>query len=150
MGRCECRPARGSRAPGTRGILFGRRNMDHLTWVLEWFSGGAEHPYMRLAGCMRRDYLWIGITVGLDLAVALGYLLIALHWWRNQRHMPATPAKRALGSMRNIFFFCGICGYVFIPIKMVWPAWRLYDVVMAVLLYYTWKYALGAKNLKVI
>jgi signal transduction histidine kinase len=52
--------------------------------------------------------------------------------------------------MRNIFLFCGICGYLFIPIKMVWPAWRLYDLFMAVLVYYTWRYAWGAKDLKVV
>src|SRR5207247_378630 len=83
-------------------------------------------------------------------AVAAGYVVIAYHWWKNQKHLPPTPAKTALQTMRNIFVFCGICGYMFIPIKMVWPAWRLYDFFMAGLVYFTWKYAINAKNLKVI
>jgi signal transduction histidine kinase len=52
--------------------------------------------------------------------------------------------------MRNIFLFCGVCGYVFIPVKMFWPAWRLYDFFMLVLVYFTWRYAWGARDLKVL
>ena len=114
----------------------------------DWFAGNGR--YMDLTCCMGYDYLWIAITVGLDFAVAGGYLLIALHWWRNARGLPPTPAKRALGNLRNIFLFCGVCGYVFIPVKMVWPAWRLYDLVMLALAYYTWRYAWGARDLKVV
>jgi signal transduction histidine kinase len=117
--------------------------------LFNWFSGGPSQ-YMRLSDCMNGDTFWITLTVGLDLAVALGYLLIALHWWRNCRTMPETPARAALNNMRNIFLFCGICGYAFIPIKMVWPAWRLYDLFMLVLVYFTWNYAWSARDLKVI
>ena len=118
---------------------------------LDWFTGGSAHPYMRLADCMAGDWTWIAITVGLDLAVATGYALIALHWWKNSRLVPSdSPPKRALDRIRNIFIFCGLCGYIFIPIKMVWPAWRLYDLFMLVLAYYTWRYALEARGLKVL
>jgi signal transduction histidine kinase len=124
--------------------------MQFLQSILMWFSGGAGHQYMQLAGCMRRDYFWIGVTITLDFSVAIGYVLIAYHWSRNEKQLPPSPAKTALKTMRNIFVFCGICGYLFIPIKMIWPAWRLYDMFMLVLVFYTWRYALNAKNLKVI
>jgi signal transduction histidine kinase len=123
--------------------------MDVLLHALRWFTGG-DSQYMVLYQCMRRDYLWIGLTVVLDAAVAAGYALIAMHWWKNSKNLPDIPAKRALANMRNIFAFCGICGYAFIPIKMVWPAWRLYDIVMAFLVYFTWRYAWGARDLKVV
>jgi signal transduction histidine kinase len=122
--------------------------MSGLETVRDWFAGNGR--YMNLTHCMGHDYPWIAVTVGLDLAVAGGYVLIALHWWRNQRHLPTSPAKTALGNLRNIFLFCGVCGYAFIPVKMVWPAWRLYDVVMLALAYYTWRYALGARELRVV
>lgn len=114
-----------------------------------WFTGG-DMPYMKLTECMNHDAFWIALTVGLNLAVASGYLLIALHWRRNSRSLPDTPARRALNNMRNIFILCGICGYAFIPIKMLWPAWRLYDLILMVLVYFTWEYAWGARDLKVI
>jgi signal transduction histidine kinase len=117
--------------------------------ILEWFSGG-EFQYMKLYQCMRRDWLVIGLTIGLDVAVAAGYAMIAMHWWRNEKRLADGPAKRALGTMRNIFIFCAICGYVFLPIKMFWPAWRLYDIFLAALVFYTWRYAWGARDLKVI
>ena len=118
--------------------------------ILDWFAGGAHHSYMTLVHCMGHDWLWIGVTVALDLAVASGYLVIARHWWSNQRTLAPGPARKALGSMRNIFVFCGICGYIFIPIKMFWPAWRLYDMFMLVLAWLTWRYAWSARELKVL
>jgi two-component system, sensor histidine kinase len=116
--------------------------------VFDWFAGDGR--YMTLYHCMGHDHFWIAVTVILDLAVASGYVLIARHWWENERYLSNTPAKRALTNMRNIFVFCGICGYLFIPIKMVWPAWRLYDLVMLALVYFTWRYAWNAGNLKVV
>ena len=99
---------------------------------------------------MNGDVFWITLTVALDLLVACGYIVIAMHWWRNARLLPAVPAKKALASMRNIFVFCGMCGYLFIPVKMFWPAWRLYDFFMAFLVYFTWDYAWNSHNLKVV
>ncbi|HEX8911080.1 MAG TPA: HAMP domain-containing sensor histidine kinase [Humisphaera sp.] len=116
--------------------------------IVDWFAGDGR--YQTLYHCMGGDHLWIAATVTLDVVVAAGYLLIAKHWWVNERTLPDVPARRALRSMRNIFLFCGLCGYAFIPVKMFWPAWRLYDVFMLVLGYFTWKYAWGAKDLKVI
>jgi signal transduction histidine kinase len=123
--------------------------LEPLTKLLNWFAGG-DTPYMTMRHCMNGDWFWIILTIALDAAVATGYGLIAMHWWRNARRLPATPAKAALANMRNIFLFCGICGYTFIPIKMFWPAWRLYDIVMLALVYFTWKYAWSARELKVI
>lgn len=99
---------------------------------------------------MHHDLLWVVITVFLDLAVAAGYIVIAAHWMRNERFLPPSPAKRAMGAMKNIFILCGLCGYVFIPVKLFWPAWRLYDFFLLLLAIQTWKYAWGAKDLKVV
>ncbi len=123
--------------------------MDWLRSAIYWFSGGAQQ-YHTLRMCMHNDYVWIGLTVTLDIAVALGYVVIAYHWFKSGRLLPASPARSALANMRNIFGFCGVCGYLFIPVKLFWPAWRLYDVFMLALVFYTWRYALNVKNLKVI
>jgi signal transduction histidine kinase len=123
--------------------------MNLLLELSHWFTGG-ENQYMRLYGCMRHDNPWIALTVGLDLSIAIGYVIIALHWSRNARHLPDIPAKRVLANIRNIFIFCGLCGYLFIPIKMFWPGWRLYDFVLMLLSYSTWRYVFSAANLKVV
>ena len=88
---------------------------------LRWFSGG-QTQYHTLYHCMMGDQFWIALTVLLDAAVAGGYAVIAIHWWKNQRNLPKSPARKALATMRNIFIFCAACGYVFIPVKMFWPA----------------------------
>ena len=123
--------------------------MDTIRSFFGWFSGGADQ-YCTLRMCMHSDYLWIVITVCLDFAVTAGYAVIAYHWSKNERVLPPSPARTALRTMRNIFAFCGVCGYLFVPVKMYWPAWRLYDLFMVGLVFYTWRYALSSKNLKVI
>jgi signal transduction histidine kinase len=117
--------------------------------LLRWFSGGSD-GYMSLSHCMKGDRFWITLTVILDLAVAIGYILIARHWWENEKILPMSQAKLALGNMKRIFIFCGMCGYLFIPIKMIWPAWRLYDCFMVALVFFTWRYALNARQLRVV
>lgn len=122
--------------------------MQPLTSIFDWLSGNGQ--YMNLIHCMGHDTFWISLTVTLDVAVACGYIVIAMHWWKNQRLLPDVPAKHALAQMRNIFVFCGLCGYIFIPIKMFWPAWRLYDFFMMSLVYFTWRYAINAGQLRVV
>lgn len=120
-----------------------------LKTITDWFAGNGR--YMDLAHCMDHDRFWITLTVVLDLSVACGYVIIAAHWWKNQKHLEANhPARGPLRNLRNIFLFCGLCGYVFIPIKMVWPAWRLYDMFMVVLVFSTWRFALQSRNLRVV
>jgi signal transduction histidine kinase len=123
--------------------------MNVLGDLFRWFAGGPD-GYMTLVHCMNGDTFWIALTVILDMAVALGYVLIARHWWVNEKSLPASHAKTALGQMKRIFLFCGICGYLFIPIKMFWPAWRLYDFVMCGLVFITWRYALNTRQLRVV
>jgi signal transduction histidine kinase len=123
--------------------------LDFVKQIFHWFSGGSVQ-YHDLQHCMMGDRFWIMATVLLDLAVAAGYIMIAYHWWQNQKRLPTGLAKSALANMRNIFVFCGICGYLFIPIKMFWPAWRLYDFFLVILVFFTWRYAMGTRQLKVI
>ena len=70
-------------------------NSETLSTILQWFCGGADHHYHRLYSCMGHDTLWVALTIVLDLAVAIGYAMIAYHWWRNQRNFPNTPARQA-------------------------------------------------------
>jgi signal transduction histidine kinase len=123
--------------------------MNLLGDLFHWLAGGRD-GYMNLVHCMNGDTFWITLTVLLDVAVALGYVLIAHHWWRNEQSLPKCQAKVALGQMKRIFLFCGTCGYLFIPIKMFWPAWRLYDFFMIALVFFTWRYALNARQLRVV
>ncbi|WP_435006802.1 sensor histidine kinase [Tundrisphaera lichenicola] len=117
--------------------------------LIRWLSGGRD-GYMSLVHCMRGDLFWIALTVMLDLSIAVGYLLIARHWWLNERSLPDSHAKNALANMKRIFLLCGTCGYLFIPIKMFWPAWRLYDGFLIGLAFFTWRYALNSRELRVV
>lgn len=122
--------------------------MATLSDWLAWFTGHGR--YMDLTHCMGGDAPWIALTIVLDLAVAAGYVVIARHWAQNEELLGDSPAKSALRSIKVVFIVCGICGYLFIPIKMFWPAWRLYDLALMILVYYTWRYAMGAQHLRVV
>lgn len=117
--------------------------------ILRWFTGG-DTQYMSLLHCMNHDNLWIAITVVLDLLVSVGYGIIAFRWWRDQRHLQPSHAKSALNALRNIFIFCCLCGYFFVPLKIFWPAWRLFDIFMAFLVFYTYRYLFKMKGMKTV
>jgi signal transduction histidine kinase len=123
--------------------------MDTLFDILRWFTGG-ERQYMPSTHCLRGDVLWVGITIFLSLLNLMGYAIIAHHWHRCSRMAAESDAKHSLRKLKNIFIFCGLCGYLFIVVKMWWPAWRLFDIMMVVLNGWTWGYALKASNFKVI
>lgn len=114
-----------------------------------WFSGG-PNQYMNLFDCMRSDYLWITINCFLCFSIVVGYMVIAAHWYRNFKNLKQGLARSSLFNMVNIFLFCGICGYLFVPIKLIWPAWRLYAAFLFVLAWFTWRYAINTPKLRVI
>jgi signal transduction histidine kinase len=120
-----------------------------LTSVMEWLAGGAT-PYHTLYRCMQGDVPWLVAVVALDVLVVTGYVVIALHWQRNQRLLPNSPAKKALSDLRTIFLLCAACGYLFVPLKLVWPAWRLLAILLLPLAFVTWRYALSAQSLRVV
>lgn len=113
--------------------------------LIKWFSGGAQQ-YMDTFHCMQQDTLWITITIVLHLAVFVGYLLIALHWFKSQKSLPSGQAKLSLSRMVMIFLFCGNeC--LMTVLRMYWPAWRLTDIFTAILLFYVYKYLYAAQGL---
>jgi PAS domain S-box-containing protein len=123
--------------------------MEYAERFLRWFSGG-DAQYMPSLHCMKEDITWIVLIVSVCLLNALGYAIIATHWQKNEKLMADGDAKEALRRLKWIFILCGTCGYVFIPVKMVWPAWRLFFFVMCILCYHTWRYALRSRNLRII
>jgi len=75
-----------------------------FTRLWHWFAGNGR--YMTLVHCMGHDYPWVLLTVILDLIVASGYVVIALHWRRNEAMLSQSPARDALCNIKNIFVFC--------------------------------------------
>lgn len=116
--------------------------------VINWLGGDGE--YMNSVHCMGHDWLWIWITIFLCAGITLGYFFIAAHWSRNERHLTNSPAKKALNHLKWIFVYCGFCGYGFTIVKMWWPAWRLMDITMMFLFFYTWKYVFLSQDLRVV
>lgn len=120
-----------------------------MTNLLRWFTGGSNQ-YMPSAHCMGYDWFWIILTITLCLANTAAYLIIARHWHKNEKTLSGGPAKESLRKMKLIFIWCGLCGYIFMSLKMFWPAWRLFDIAMIVLNYYSWKYAFASGNFRVL
>jgi signal transduction histidine kinase len=128
-----------------------------ISGVLDWFAGGPGHNscdpeagYTTLWHCMKHDTFWVTVTVILNVLISIGYWRISYLWKQQERELEDGPEKRSMNNLKNIFLFCGVCGYLFIPIKLFWPAWRLYDFVILILVYFTWSFAITGKGLKVV
>lgn len=105
---------------------------------------------MRAWDCMKGDLFWVVATVALNIFVVVGYIIIAHRWKQAAANSPPSVEKKALNELKFIFMFCALCGYMFIPIKMVWPAWRLYDFVLVVLIYYTFRFVFRGGKIKLV
>lgn len=118
--------------------------------LYNWFTGGEKYHYHTLLQCLDNDILTACIIVMLDFGVAIGYLIITIRWMRIRNCVPESPIKTSLNYLIMVFFFCSICGYLWAPIKMFFPVWRLIAIFLVILNIYTWKFVLcsdGFKNL---
>jgi signal transduction histidine kinase len=97
---------------------------------------------------MSREALLAGVTELLVLIVALGLVAIAMHWRRIQDTRPPSSARTALEQMKRTFLFCGIGFCVFVLVQIFWPAWRLSEVILALLALAVWRYARRARGLE--
>jgi len=84
----------------------------------------------------------IAIVVTLCVGVFSGYLVIAYRWYRAEKETPESEAKKALADLKWIFIVCAVCGYAWVILETMWPAWRLYMIALAALNFYTWRYVL--------
>ena len=144
---------------GGLAAVVGRMGLPPAHWevqivtianFLDWFTGGTAHPYHTLYHCMSRDTLWVAATVSLDLIVGLGYGLIALHWWRNARNLPDIPARKTALEHAQYFHFLLHLWIHFHPDQDVLARVAAVRLFLLVLVYFTWRYAWGAKDLKVV
>jgi signal transduction histidine kinase len=122
--------------------------MDNLD-VISWLTGGPK-GYTPLVHCMNGDVAWIVAMAALSVAVALGSLAIAASWRRSERMLKPGPARAALGRLRRALVWCGLCGYLVIPVAIFWPAWRLYDLLLLVLGLVLWRTALMSRDLAAV
>ncbi|MEO6567880.1 MAG: PAS domain-containing protein, partial [Opitutaceae bacterium] len=84
----------------------------------------------------------------LDLAILAGYVVIAWRWQWHERARPRDASKIALRRLKHAFLLFGLCGSVFIAAGMFWPALQV--CVLVVLVYLVWRYALEARDLKLV
>lgn len=115
---------------------------------LEWFTGGEHYNYHTLIHCMDHDMVSIAIVVLLCIGVFSGYMAIAYRWLKAAEEAPESEAKKALNDLKWIFLFCGVCGYLWVVLETVWPAWRFYMFFLAALNFYTWRYVIRVDSLE--
>lgn len=116
--------------------------------VWNWFTGLSE--YEPTIECMKRDWRWIIIVLCLNVGVIASYAVITLQWYRAKRGSVETKSKQALNDLIIVFIFCGLCGYGLTTLRFFVPVWKLTAVLLAVLNFYAWRYALRASNIKIL
>lgn len=113
----------------------------------DWFTGGELYNYHNLIHCMDHDYVTITLVVILCVGVFTGYMVIAYRWFEAASEVPESQAKSALNDLKWIFLLCGVCGYLWVILETVWPAWRFYMFFLAALNLFTWRYVIRVDSL---
>jgi signal transduction histidine kinase len=109
--------------------------------LLLWFNGGDQMPGARY------DMLWAGGTLALSLIIALGYAAIAFNWYFQSKLSRVTEARAAIARLRNICLASAACGFVFYATEMPWLIWRLYDLTLLFIAFYTWSFRMRGLSL---
>ncbi len=112
--------------------------------IIHWFTGGPQYHYHTLAHCLDGDLVVMSLAVLLCSGVFIGYWIIASRWSKAAGKSRASSARQALNDLKWIFILCGICGYLWVLMETVWPAWRLYLFFLLALNFFTWRYVLGS------
>ena len=115
---------------------------------MSWFTN--EGKYHTLDHCMAGDVPWIALVLILCGIIAFGYFVIAVKWWNAERTSEATRERDALRDLRLIFSLCAVCGYVWPWVDLVWPAWRLQALMLALLAFFTIRYAMSPISVNVV
>ncbi len=110
--------------------------------------------YMPRIHCLSRadgtpDWPWIISLIVLSLGVVAGYAKIFLFWRRSYRAEAPRDRNRKLMDLAYIFLWCGICGYAMSVLMFFWPAYRLLAVALAILIFFTWRFAYNLGDLTV-
>jgi PAS domain S-box-containing protein len=111
-----------------------------LEQALNFFRGRDDLPGLE------PDMRWAWLTIGLSAAVAAGYAVIAVNWYFQSKVAARREARAAMRRLGLVAACCGAFGAWFFANDMSWPAWRAYDLVLAVLAAYTWWFALRMRG----
>lgn len=99
-------------------------------------------PNCTLLECMHGDVLSAGTACLLCVFVLSAYWVIAWRWSHLADGSETHGQVDSLRTLRWIFIWCGVCGYGFVPMKMFFPAWKLWMPAMVMLGVISWRFAL--------
>lgn len=109
-----------------------------MNFPLTGLGDGAIEALVRAPSGMT----WPVVTLTLSALVVVGYAAIALDWYFHSKLPGRAEASAALARLRWIFLFCAVCTIAFHATDIPWIGWRLYDVALLLLVFYTWSFAL--------
>ena len=112
--------------------------------LLRWFNGGDD--LMDVS----HDTRWAWVTLGLQRAAGGGL-------WRHRGQL-VLPGKAvaicrsdaALTRLRNLCICCALCGGIFYALDLRWAIWRIYDLVLLVLVFRTWLFVSKMPGLSLV
>ena len=115
-----------------------------VTDMIHWLSGAGSIPGSR------SDLGWAWVTVALSVAIAAGYVVIAVNRHFQAKLARVPESRAAFARLRNIVLCSAVMGAVFYATDMFWLAWRLYDLVLLGLAVHTWLFAYRSRALALL
>src|SRR5437588_4271553 len=98
------------------------------------------------------DVYWGIFTIVLSTAVVIGYGVIAFKWFFQFKLSERAAARSALARLRVIVSACAILGVAFVAFNLTRfrLMWRIYDLMLVLLVCYTWCFAVRMRGLGLV
>jgi signal transduction histidine kinase/CheY-like chemotaxis protein len=113
------------------------------SFVNFWTGNGAYRPrtHCMVTEAGTPDWPWIIVLVILTSLVIAAYARIFIFWCQSYLEVAPPDRNRKLMQLAWVFALCAVCGYAMSIMSFVWPAYRLVTVLMAVLVFWSWRFA---------
>jgi signal transduction histidine kinase/ActR/RegA family two-component response regulator len=113
------------------------------SFVNFWTGNGAYRPrtHCMVTEAGTPDWPWIIALVVLTSLVIAAYTRIFIFWCQCYLEVAPSDRNRKLMQLAWVFALCALCGYAMSIMSFVWPAYRLVTALMAVLVFWSWRFA---------
>ena len=117
--------------------------------AFDWLAGGGD-GYTPLVHSLRGDAICAAMLTVLTVSLIGAYVQVGMIWRRHERDLGSPLRRQALGRLRRALVLGGVGGYVFLPIAMIWPGWRLYVLLLLLLAWLMWRQAWSQRDVKLL
>lgn len=109
--------------------------------LAKWISGSGSAEWAS------SDMEWLLVTAALSVLLVTAYAVIMFNWYFQSRMGLSIESRASLRRLVYMVLCCAACGTSLYLAETGWVVWRMYDLVLLLLVIYAWSFALRSRGM---